>query len=623
MSERILPILGKGFFSIGKRKYGLLNRILDFRPRLFERLTTTDYTKERYTSSETGSEKYSESPIITEEKIWKERVLELIREGEGYGRIVSIISKEYPEVAIDEFVSYMNKVYPKYPISPLIRPEPVSLGWARIYTIYPTLAVDIAKRFKGVPYVEAFPYYVEVPKDYEKMARAYRNEKEQEYEKKWVEVEKEKFSESLTQMICWHCGTPFSEGNAEFCEECVPEDTIILTQEGYKPINQINIGEKLLGVGKPDTVIKTYKRPYNGSIVEVKATCILPIRLTPMHPVLVAKVYRKKISRKPHRIRKFVKEVLWKKAKDIRVGDYLLVPKNISSGINSPTFKNYLRKKGPKPIYDGTITPNIADLFGRIIADGCGCKSGNSTDIAFSKNEDCSHYSKVINEELHFTPRTIEAETCNKLIIPSHVFNRMICEEFYSPINGKRRGMKSVPPIFFETNKENIERFILGYMGGDGHLYEQYNNWSATTSSLGLALQIQLLTAKIGSMSALYHTKLQATHKIGNRPIKAGEHWRIYWQPNAKKRESFEQWDYIFVPVTSVSEVQYSGNVCNLTTESNIIIINNIITHNCSTFKCPYGHCFCTLSEGEKKAVERAMQTYGHWSEGKRKKRRR
>jgi len=43
----------------------------------------------------------------------------------------------------------------------------------------------------------------------------------------------------------------------------------------------------------------------------------------------------------------------------------------------------------------------------------------------------------------------------------------------------------------------------------------------------------------------------------------------------------------------------------------------------CQTYFCPKGHCFCSLSKEAQLAVDRAMQSYGHWSPSRRKRRRR
>jgi len=43
----------------------------------------------------------------------------------------------------------------------------------------------------------------------------------------------------------------------------------------------------------------------------------------------------------------------------------------------------------------------------------------------------------------------------------------------------------------------------------------------------------------------------------------------------------------------------------------------------CQTYSCPKGHCFCSLSKEAQLAVDRAMQSYGHWSPPRRRKRRR
>lgn len=71
-------------------------------------------------------------------------------------------------------------------------------------------------------------------------------------------------------------------------ELCLPAGEEIFTSEGYIPINEIKIGQKVLthrGVYRK--VTKVFKREYKGLLYYIEPWYLLPVALTPNHPVLI------------------------------------------------------------------------------------------------------------------------------------------------------------------------------------------------------------------------------------------------------------------------------------------------------------------------------------------------
>ena len=119
------------------------------------------------------------------------------------------------------------------------------------------------------------------------------------------------------------------------CPKCVKPDTII--PGDYKPISEYNVGDRCIGLTGHTRVLKTYRRPYEGEMVVIKACGLLPIELTPEHPVLVVtqKVsyeWRGRCHRRITLIGPY-----WKRAEDVLpkknvhhrgvTGDFLVVPR--------------------------------------------------------------------------------------------------------------------------------------------------------------------------------------------------------------------------------------------------------------------------------------------------------
>lgn len=73
-------------------------------------------------------------------------------------------------------------------------------------------------------------------------------------------------------------------------ELCLPPTEEIFTSEGYTPISEIKIGQRVLthrGVYRK--VTKVFKREYKGLLYYIEPWYLLPVALTPNHPVLATR----------------------------------------------------------------------------------------------------------------------------------------------------------------------------------------------------------------------------------------------------------------------------------------------------------------------------------------------
>ncbi|MEQ8462236.1 DUF1156 domain-containing protein [Coleofasciculus sp. E1-EBD-02] len=79
----------------------------------------------------------------------------------------------------------------------------------------------------------------------------------------------------------------FAQGFFSDPPYCLLPGTLILTDKGYKPIETIQIGEKVLShQGRFVPVSRLYQRPYQGNIQKLSITGInSPLYITPEHPV--------------------------------------------------------------------------------------------------------------------------------------------------------------------------------------------------------------------------------------------------------------------------------------------------------------------------------------------------
>lgn len=190
---------------------------------------------------------------------------------------------------------------------------------------------------------------------------------------------------------------------------CVPPETLVHTEDGYRAIKEIKVGQKVMShKGVYQTVVKTMKRQHLGNIVKIKAGGDFKyLTLTEEHPVYVYRQQKQTNKKKSYKdIYTGVKPV-FVPAKDLKVGDLAILPKNNSANTYSEIdITNYLSNfivkndkiypnkiKNCNPINKNCLLNHeLGLLLGYIIGDGSInqkniCITFNAHEIDFA--EDC------------------------------------------------------------------------------------------------------------------------------------------------------------------------------------------------------------------------------------------
>ena len=141
--------------------------------------------------------------------------------------------------------------------------------------------------------------------------------------------------------------------------------------------------------------------------------------------------------------------------------------------------------------------------------------------------------------------------------------------------------------ILLHTDEQLLKSFLAGYMEGDG--YENKLVSDAGTVSKLLALQLQLLEARLGMMAHVY-TYVSSNSVINGRRIKSGKIYRVITRKiNSEHRRSVKVTEkYIYTPIRQLESEPYSGKVFNVDTSDNTYLVSNTITHNCINFDCSF-----------------------------------
>jgi len=402
---------------------------------------------------------------------------------------------------------------------------------------------------------------------------------------------------------------------------CVKGDTPILGSN--KEIKEISVGETYLGMdGKEKRILKKFIREYEGELVEVKVSGLPPVVLTPDHPVLVCRIRRIHKRSRPENIYALsISPPVWKPAKDLAEGDYVLVPRRKDEeeigyvdltpywrrGKNSDlyeeiirlhkergygkrrlaktfpnlsvnTIQSWLRGVRPRKIRDKKLPLNeeTARFFGIYVAEGSVfLRPKNSrVHIALGSHETdlirwiCDFSEKVLRRKPQINDRRKYGSNAVQITIHHSALARFLADNF-----GKRAKDKKVPE-FIKRAPENIVRaFIRGYLEGDGNLNPD-GSYDALTVSKRLALDLIELLVKIGVTPRYYR------EGRGHRIKFSGKIWNGHG--TAKRPYSHGKMDenYLYLPIRRVRRYYGREVVYNLETEDHTFAIPFIV-HNC------------------------------------------
>jgi intein/homing endonuclease len=381
---------------------------------------------------------------------------------------------------------------------------------------------------------------------------------------------------------------------------CVPPGTIVLGDN--KPIETYRIGDATLYGGR---VLETFARPYRGDLVVIKGLGLLPIKVTPEHPVLVVegeirwRYYRRGGKTVATHERVF-SEPFFVEAEGVqpapvrstargyvfrRRGHYLVVPRlrgeyDIREVDLSKYYKCYsvvprrVRERLGERIPRLILDEDTAWMLGFYVGDGSVFENRKGGCVRFypASGEHVARLVRVI-ERYGGRPMVYKYGNSYMVVWYNTAVKRFLAEHF-----GDRAYNRHIPDFVLLHKDEGVLRaFLQGYLDADGHRYgSRGQRYEAVTVSKVLALQLQLLCFRLGYVCSI-------TPKNEPQAGYAGEAYRltIELERDEKRVKIRFAGDYVLVPVVEVSREPYEGYVYNLETERNVYLVSNAIVHNC------------------------------------------
>jgi len=365
---------------------------------------------------------------------------------------------------------------------------------------------------------------------------------------------------------------------------CFPAGTKVFSNPSVESIENIRVGHRVLtDDGTFQSVTRTFSRPYHGKLRIIQASGIPSFSVTPEHPFLIKE--------------KEGDDLVWKRAKEIQVGDYLVTP-----------------KLAPKEKFnDIRFSKKLCELIGIFVAEGSVYirdtgKRGSRGVVYFSFGEELElieRTKKLMKQcfQLNGTLKKTKGQKGYQLYYYHLPTARFFAKKCYTG-TPHRAFNKIFPEETILLPKNKLVALLSGYFRGDGcySISGARRKINFTTASERLAWQLRLILNELGIYSHIQFRKRPKVATIQGRQINQRDCWGVWITGNeqincflnlikGKKikepkgfRARFRKF-YLgyLVPVFRISEQDYDGEVFNLEVSNRqTYLANGVIVHNCA-----------------------------------------
>lgn len=361
------------------------------------------------------------------------------------------------------------------------------------------------------------------------------------------------------------------------CGSCFKAGTMIQTIDGLVPIEEIQIGDKVLTQsGEYHKVIKAMKRKCDDNLIEIHGVGAPTIYTTKDHPFWVKKYIG--LLQKNGKGVQLYSDPEWIEAKDLKPRDKWCL---------------YSRSIG-----NVHIDPGVAYMVGRWLGDGwrtdeisnLNNKSYPRFSICCGKHERVDFEKKLKECEIFTTHR--ESETAHEYRIPSKLTKHTVGYNNHKLVSillkcGKRASGKFIPQEIFEWDKESLALLLQGYLDADGHSPTcKYKKFIATSVSKKLLIGISTILRMLGINPGWNIRNNNPVGTILGRTVHIRPSYSIQFRLNPNRKFSFKDDDseYIWSTVMKAKNPIELYDVYNLTvSEDPTYFADGVLVHNCSS----------------------------------------
>ncbi|CAE6484668.1 Pyruvate ferredoxin/flavodoxin oxidoreductase, beta subunit [Candidatus Nitrosotenuis uzonensis] len=372
----------------------------------------------------------------------------------------------------------------------------------------------------------------------------------------------------------------------DWCPGCVLPDTLIHCNPSVKQIQQVSVGERVLGRdGFYHKVSEVMAHIHRGKVFKIMTKFFGPTYLTDEHPVLIVRREHPKLRNKNF-------DAIWTRADQIKEKDYLVYPIQKEELDREYIQVDYKLKDTLSKLSDKIpLNDDVLRMFGYYIAEGY--VHGRSVCFTFNSRE-LEFLNDVENTMLHvFGLRGTRKTKRNATTIAFHCapLGRVFLEWF-----GQKALDKKIPHFAMLLPAEKQKSLIKGVWRGDGWISTKQLRGNFKTVSKTLSEQLKTLLLRQGVVPTVSVNKKYGIHKesysiqvVNDRDFailcKVIDEKLEQKLHTGKPTSSIITPDYMLIPVRKIESFDYDGPVYNLEVDDvNSYVSENAILHNCGDF---------------------------------------
>lgn len=375
-----------------------------------------------------------------------------------------------------------------------------------------------------------------------------------------------------------------------------------------KRIKQIREGDLVVDhLGDLRRVLGAIRRHYAGDMLKVRSFYMAGVETTPQHKFYIHNDRGTGIVRQLQNQDVDAKECSWVEAKDIRVGDLLVVPKPQMPPTSLAPLTLDVREvidcRGTKTFPDGKIgynrtrktalriapsipiSPEFCRLLGYYIAEGFPHAKYGAVNFAFGEQfqedvEDCRYLLKKV----FGADSSVSTGAGSSRVTSSSKLLGLL----FSELCGHGAYKKKLPYFWSSLDRECLRNLIRGYWAGDGS-YNDSNFFGMSTMSKRLSREVQAALLRLGVLCGLsFRDNQYGTVSLMSIPhAMTSRFGKLVEFDCAEKNPDGHQYyietpTHFLVEVREIETVPHDGWVYNLKVEeTESYTANGVGVHNC------------------------------------------
>jgi site-specific DNA-cytosine methylase len=374
-----------------------------------------------------------------------------------------------------------------------------------------------------------------------------------------------------------------SVGLAWFSPDCFPAGTMVLAREGYRPIEELKLGDEVLTHrGRWRKITKLYKT--------VKQTRLIRghghhgLEVSGEHPFLTR--FRSTRWNNPIRRSEFVwHEVDWTAAKDLGKGHYWATPRQFPKA-----------EVPPVPGRSLPIDERLLRLAGMYVGNGSGRLTKTRGEVVITCGK---HAVDKFREVLDVWPRQggrCQAGEISWYGRPTDTAYNLTANHrgliaWLKTHFGYLAGKKRIPAWMLGIDAKLRQAFLDGYCMCDG--YQGPRVTSCCSTSKALVYGIKSLATSLGyTVTTHWGNKEKKKGVIEGRVVNVNQSWDVRWrqQPHEKHKQTLVEDDFEWTPIRSNRLTGKKKTCYNLAVEEDeSYIVEGLVVHNCTDFSVAKG----------------------------------